>query len=222
MKVMMLTKILRLGTALGVSAGLGLGSAMAESQKGVSALQQDWAVVNYQLKGDSQLDAFEVLQDKAQKMLSAAPDSAELLIWQGIIQSSYAGAKGGLGALSLAKSAKESFEKAIEINDKALKGSAYTSLGTLYAKVPGWPIGFGDDDKAKGYLEKALSVNPEGIDSNYFYAEFLFEEGDYADAKAYLVQAKAAAPRPDRPLADEYRHREVDALMNKVEKKIKR
>ena len=58
----------------------------------------------------------------------------------------------------------------------ALDGSAYTSLGTLYYKVPGFPIGFGDHKKARQLLEAALKVNPDGIDSNYFYGEYLFDE----------------------------------------------
>ena len=52
-----------------------------------------------------------------------------------------------------------------------------TSLGTLYYKVPGWPIGFGSDKKAREYLAKALDLNPTGIDPNYFMGEFLFDAG---------------------------------------------
>lgn len=102
-------------------------------------LQHEWANVNYTLKGDSQEDAFDGLSVAAEIFVNKYPERAETWIWQGIIQSSYAGAKGGLGALSLAKQAKKSFEKAIEIDDSALSGSAYTSLGTLYHKVPGCP-----------------------------------------------------------------------------------
>ncbi len=50
--------------------------------------------------------------------------------------STYAGAKGGLGALSLAKKSRAVLESALMIDDQALQGSAYTSLGALYAKVP--------------------------------------------------------------------------------------
>jgi hypothetical protein len=49
------------------------------------------------------------------------PDAAPLWIWSGIIKSSYSGAKGELGALSLAKAAKHDLEKAIEIDQSALR-----------------------------------------------------------------------------------------------------
>jgi len=43
-----------------------------------------------------------------------------------------------------------------------LNGSVYNSLGSLYAKVPGWPLGFGDKKKAQAYFEKALAINRTG------------------------------------------------------------
>lgn len=77
-----------------------------------------------------------------------------MLIWSAIIDSSWAGAKGGLGALSLVKQARSDLEKAISIDPNALQGSAWTSLGALYYQVPGWPIGFGDKNKAEEMLKK--------------------------------------------------------------------
>ena len=73
----------------------------------------------------------------------------------------------GLGAFNYAKASKKDLEKALSIDPDALSGSAYTSLGTLYFNVPGWPIGFGDDEKAEQLL-KSPDGKPIGIDSNYF------------------------------------------------------
>jgi tetratricopeptide (TPR) repeat protein len=183
-------------------------------------IQHNWANVNYELTGDEQEDAFEKLEIKASSLVRLFPSKAEARVWHGIVQSSYAGAKGGLGALSLAKSAKKSFEKAIEIDGTVLLGSAYTSLGILYHKVPGWPLGFGDDDDAKDLLEKALKLNPNGIDSNYFYGEFMYDEGKYKIANEYLLKAKSAPVRRARPLADQYRQNEIMLLLAKVDKKL--
>jgi len=146
---------------------------------------------------------------------------AEALIWQGIVQSTYAGAAGGLTALGLAKDARASLEHALAINPAALDGSAYASLGTLYFKVPGWPLGFGDDDKAKELLEKALALNPDGIDSNYFYADYLYDQGSYRQALAYTDKALAAAPRAGRELADAERRKEIAVLRERIGKKIR-
>jgi len=185
------------------------------------SIQQAWAKVNYETPaGDARTQAFEALEKRAEKFTQQNPARAEALIWEGIVESSYAGAKGGLGALSLCKEARGNLEAALKINPKALDGSAYTSLGTLYYKVPGFPMGFGDHDKAGKLLTKALELNPNGIDPNYFYGEFLFEQGKYGEALKYLDKAARAAPRPGRESADKGRHAEINALTAKVKAKV--
>lgn len=180
----------------------------------VQHLQQRWAEVNYQLQGRTQLSAFDQLVSEAASTVAANPAAAEALIWSGIIKSTYAGAKGGIGALGLAKASKADLEQALALNPEALQGSAYTSLGALYYSVPGWPIGFGDDDKAEELLKQALVLNPEGIDSNYFYGRFLLQQHRNEEARTYLLKAQAAAPRAGRALADSGRQQEIsDALL---------
>jgi tetratricopeptide (TPR) repeat protein len=153
---------------------------------------------------------------KADVALNNNPTSADILIWRGIIKSSFAGVKGGLGALSLIKESKQDLEKALDINDKALSGSAYTSLGVLYFKAPGWPISFGDDKEAEKLLQTALQINQDGIDSNFFYAEFLRDQGDLVNAKVYLEKAKRAPARSNRPVADKGRQEDIAKALLEV------
>ncbi|MBQ0712415.1 MAG: hypothetical protein KBT53_05620 [Porticoccus sp.] len=199
---------------------LSAGSAWADLNDDIAKLQHRWAEVNYQLHEKTQLSGFEMLASEAKKTVAAYPGSAEPLIWSGIIKSTYAGAKGGLGALSLAKSSKADLEKALSIDPEALDGSAYTSLGTLYFNVPGWPIGFGSDKKAEELLLKALAINPEGIDTNYFFGDYLLHEKRYQEARTYLLKAKSAGPRPNRPLADAGRQKEITEALTLVDKKL--
>jgi tetratricopeptide (TPR) repeat protein len=200
--------------------------AHAQSQgldAGLAELQADWATANYATKGgEAKVAAFEALSKSADALVKQYPGRAEPLIWQGIVLSTYAGAKGGLGALGLAKQSRAVLETALKIDADALQGSAYTSLGTLYYKVPGFPLGFGDKKKARQYLEHALALNPDGIDPNYFYAEFLSEQDDYVQALAHLQKALQAPARAGRELADEGRRREIQDLMAKVETKVAR
>jgi len=187
---------------------------------GLLSIQQSWAKVNYEMPaGDAREQAFDQLEKRAEQFVKQHPQRAEALIWEAIVESSYAGAKGGLGALGLCKEARGNLEAAMKIDPGALDGSAYTSLGTLYYKVPGFPIGFGDHDKARKLLRKALEINPDGIDPNYFYGEFLYEEGEYAQALQYLDKAAKAPPRPGREMADKGRRAEIAALTAKVKQK---
>ncbi|MBP6106379.1 MAG: tetratricopeptide repeat protein [Steroidobacteraceae bacterium] len=184
------------------------------------SIQQAWAKVNYETPaGDERTKAFDALEKRAENFTHQNPTRPEALIWEGIVESSYAGARGGLGALALCKEARGNLEAALKLDPNALDGSAYTSLGTLYYKVPGFPLGFGDDEKAGKLLQKALALNPNGIDPNYFYAEYLFEQGRYPEALPYLDKAGKAAPRPGREVADKGRRGEIAALTAKVKAK---
>jgi tetratricopeptide (TPR) repeat protein len=201
--------------ALTVAALITSSNVIAGALDDVAQLQKGWEEANYSLKDKAQISAFETLIQQADKAVIANTDSVEVLIWQGVIKASYAGVKGGLGALSLAKSAKADFEKALKMDETALQGSSYTNLGVLYYKVPGWPIGFGDDDKAKLFLDKALAIDSEGIENNYFYADYLIDQHQYAQAEAYLLKAQHAPARSNRALADKSRQMEIsEALQN--------
>jgi len=194
-------------------------NAWAGMEDDVARIRQEWERVKYQVAPKEQENAFEKLAKDSEKVMAQYPAQAEPAIWHGIVEASYAGAKGGLGALSLVKSARKSFEQALALNPKALDGSAYTSLGSLYYQVPGWPIGFGDDRKAMEYLQKGLALNPNGIDPNFFYGDFLFRGGDYAGAEQALHKALQAPPREGRKLADEGRRKEINELLVKIKEK---
>ncbi|MDD4880830.1 MAG: hypothetical protein PHR30_06555 [Gallionellaceae bacterium] len=191
-------------------------AADAPLDQAILQIQHDWAHINYEVPEKQRADAFEGLEKRAEAVARQYPERAEPLIWEGIVYSSHAGAKGGLGALGLAKQARNLLQAAEKIDPNAMQGSIYTSLGTLYYKVPGWPIGFGDDDKAQAYLKKALQTNPTGIDANYFWADFQYGQHHYKDAAQALEKAMNAPARPERPLADKGRHQEINALMAKI------
>ena len=199
-------------------AALSSAALAATPEEVIRPLQDQWAEIKYHLPEKQQAERYHALAEQARKIALAQPGQAEILIWEGIALSSEAGAKGGLGALSVAKAAKQQLEAALKLDDKALKGSAYTSLGTLYYKVPGWPVGFGDKERAEELLKKALAINPAGIDPNYFYADYLAERERYSEALRHLDIALKAPPRPGRELADAGRRQEILALIGKVKK----
>ena len=188
----------------------------AQMNPDILALQQHWAEVNYLSEGTARVEAFEKLIDQAELVTDKYPEHAEAWIWSGIIKSTYAGAKGGLGALSSAKSAKSELEKSLQLDPTALNGSAYTTLGTLYLNVPGWPVAFGSKEKAKELLDKALQLAPDDIDNNYFYAEYYVKEKNMADAQRHLYRALSAAGRPGRELADQGRHGDIEKMLQQI------
>lgn len=208
-------KFLAIGGFLGLS-GLAFAGDVMDA---VADLQHGWAKAYYQVPEKQKEAAFKDLVAKAHQVTTSNPGRVEPMVWEAIILSSSAKYSGSLTALSQAKAARDLLVAAEKIQPDALDGSIYTSLGSLYYKVPGWPIGFGDKKKAREYLAKAVKVNPEGIDGNYFYGDFLLEQGEYAKAREYLEKALSAPARPGREDADQGRRAEIQQDLEKVKQR---
>ena len=193
----------------------------AVDQQRLNEIQTRWAHIQYNLPEEQRTQAFEQLATQATAFTHDRPQAAEAWIWSGIVTSSWAGAQGGLGALSKVKAAKVDLEKALALDPQALQGSAYTSLAALYDRVPGWPIGFGDADKADALLKQALQLNPAGIDSLYFWGDHLYRQKRYGEAREALQKALLAAPRPGRETADAGRRKEIEGVLADINQKLK-
>lgn len=200
--------------ALGVSFATLLHAAPGEEL--IRPIQDRWAEIKYKTPEKQQADLYRELAVQAKQIAKANPNLAAALIWEAIVVSSEAGVRGGLGGLSLAKEARALLEESLKLDEKSLNGSAYTSLATLYAKVPRWPLGFGNQEKAEELFRKSLSVNPDGIDPNFFYGEYLIDQDRVSEGRRYLEKAIAAPPRAGRELADQGRRQEIRALLAKI------
>ncbi len=185
----------------------------------VAGVAHGWAKANYQTAEGQKAAALETVAADARKVAEEYPGKAEPQVWEAIALSSAAKAEGGFAALRKAREARDLLLSAESIDPTVINGAVYTSLGSLYANVPGWPIGFGDKKKARAYLEKAIALAPADIDSNYFYADFLASQGEYAAAADHAQRALAAAPRPGREDADAGRRQEAQALLTMLKNK---
>jgi tetratricopeptide (TPR) repeat protein len=194
--------------------------AMAADDNAVLSLMQEWAKVNYQTPKDDQEKAFAALTGKAHAMNEDTPDQVDAMIWEAIITSTYAGAKGGLGALSLMEQARDLLFAAEKIDPNALDGAIYTTLGSFYYMVPGWPIGFGDDDKALEYLKKGLEIAPDNMDANYFMGDYLLEDHKYKSAAQYFQKVVDMDDVANRPIYSQGRKAEAAKKLEKINKKL--
>ncbi|THD05064.1 hypothetical protein B1810_03070 [Panacagrimonas perspica] len=190
------------------------GTALADTvTSDVAQLQHGWAQVYYSLPKDQKDVAFGKLEEEAKLAVARNPGRAEPLVWCAIIESSHAKFAGGLHALDLIKHARKLLLDAEKVDPQVLGGSIYTSLGSLYAKAPGWPLSFGDKKKAAEYLKQALAINPDGIDPNFFYGELLTDTGNAEAGRRFLEKALNAPPREGREDADAGRRAEIQAAL---------
>jgi tetratricopeptide (TPR) repeat protein len=205
-----------IGTARAAPAGTAFDSELL-------SLQRNWAHANYETADKkARRAAFEAVVEEAHMLSARYPDEVAAVAWDGIVLSTYAGEVSAFSAMKVANQALAQLQRAEAMNGDALGGGIYASLGALYSKVPGGFVGFGDDDVARAYLERALAIDPTGIDNNYFYGEFLIEQGEYRAALDALDAALASAVNPDRPVFDAGRRAEIRELIQIASNQVAR
>lgn len=193
------------------------GPAAAGITEEVKAVNDGWAHISYEMNGSShQTVALAQLDRQAAQLVARYPGQAEPLLWEGIVVSEEANRANIFHKLGLAGRARDLLARAYAINPRAAHGGAAMSLAVLYYKVPGSPLGFGDKDRARQLLREALALDPNGLDANYFWGDFLYDQGDNAGARTALQKALRAPHDPTRPVWDAGRRREVQALLARI------
>jgi tetratricopeptide (TPR) repeat protein len=186
----------------------------------VRRLQTKWETIKFGVpEGDEQTKQMNALGDEADAVAAHSPGTPEALIWDGIITSERASMASSFSALGLAKRARDILEQAYNMDPAKMDAGATTSLGVLYYRVPGFPIGFGDKAKARQLLEQAVKLAPNGLDAWYFYGDFLYSQNEYPKAVEVFQHALKIPQRPDRPLWDKNRRLVIEELLAKIEEK---
>lgn len=195
---------------------------VAESLKEtLNNIEHEWATTYYSAPKQKQELAYAGLLAETVKLSRQYPHNAEPLFWQAVVKASYADTQDAISALEAIHEVRDLLLKVIAINPRAMNGAAYVVLGTLYYMTPEWPVAFGDDKKADNLLQTALEINPAGIDSNYFYGDYLLSNNRLEEAETYFQRAITAPARPEQLYADNQLKEEAKlALKNIRERKI--
>lgn len=219
----LVTSMLAVASILTVTSILTVASTLAHADinTDLANLQQQWANTRYQTAGDLRQQQLTVLVKQADNLTQQYNTSADAYLWAGIIRGSLAEAINSMESLSLVKAAKLNLEKSIELNPDTEESYALGVLGLMYAKVPGWPLAFGDNATAAELLSKGIAQHPEGMNINYHYASYLFEQGHYQDALTYINKAQQATP-PAPAAMWAGRLLEIAELAAKIQTKINR
>jgi len=190
------------------------GAAFAGMTEDVKAVNDNWAHITYEMRGSStQTKALDKLAHDAAALLARYPGTAEPPVWQGTLTSQQANRANIFHKLGPGQKALDFTAKASALHPQPAHGGGAMSLGVLYYKVPGSPLGFGDKNRAQQLLKEALALDPNGLDANYFYGDYLLDQSDKAGARSYLQKALKAPHDASRPAWDAGRRREVQALL---------
>ena len=186
----------------------------------IANLENAWVAAYYQANESQQKQIYPSLLEKAVELSQRYPNAAEVKVWQATIMVTNANFESTLTVLSTLEKAKKLLEQAIQQDPNVLDGAAYLTLGTLYYMVPGWPVSFGDHQLAEEMLKASLKINPNGIDANYFYADFLLRQDRGREAEAYFLKASQAPVRKQQMVADTQLQNEAKmALINTQQRK---
>lgn len=178
-------------------------------EQAVQKIESQWAHIHYNVAKEQQEAAYQQLLAEVKVLNLQHPDQAELIIQQAIIIASNADNIDAFSALEAANQARELLMRAIQLDPNASEGAAFVTLGSLYYMVPGWPIAYGDTNKADALLKKALVINPNTIDANYFYGDFLATQGKQKQAVSYFKRAVAIPVRKNQEFADNQLHKQA-------------
>ncbi|NOT10993.1 MAG: tetratricopeptide repeat protein [Methylococcaceae bacterium] len=182
-------------------------------------IESEWAAIYYTMPKSKQTTSYPQLLSKTINLATQFPNNSEPLFWEAVIKASYADHQDAISALTSIHEARDLLIKALSINPETMNGAAYVTLGTLYYMVPKWPIAFGDNAKAREMLETALKINPEGIDSNYYYADFLLSNNEINEAEKYFKKAATVPLNTKTSVADLRLQEEAKIALAKTKKR---
>ncbi len=190
--------------------------ALASRCQSSTELENNWAKVRYQSPENLRILAFKTLLVTINEDPLECLQSAEYQIIEAMIKGSMAKQQSRFAAIKNIKQIKRHLDKAIKKDPTAMNGLAWTLLGLLYDKSPGWPLSLGDDEKADQMYQKGLKYNPDGMDANYYYGDFLRRKGIPEKARHYLQKANNAKQIAGYEIAYQGRSKDIQRSLAKL------
>ncbi|MDT8428322.1 MAG: hypothetical protein RQ757_06110 [Pseudomonadales bacterium] len=195
-------------------------SASAQSLSPVDGFFEQYAEIQLLWSADADREGpLTQLLEQAEAYRDAHPGAAEAWVATARIRFGYADTQGIVRGVRLMKTSRDELEHALTLDPAVRNGFAQAFLGYLYVGMPPWPLGFRDREKGVQLLEDALRINPDGMEINYYFAEYYGAEKDYGKALEHVERARAAADDA-LPQMRRYYLRSIDATYQKLLQKI--
>lgn len=182
----------------------------------IDGIESAWAETYYDHTQVNTSKTYQQLLQQAESLSTQFPNRAEPVLWQAILIATDADQQPPLKALAQINQAHDLLLKAIDIDPNGVAGSAQATLGTLYYMAPAWPIAFGDSDKAEQFFLAALKINPNNIEANYYYGDFLHHQNKISQAEFYFKKAITIPPRKNQMLADKSLQQQATTALHRI------
>lgn len=186
----------------------------------IDGIEKEWATAYYDSAQPNPSAIYQKLLAEAQALERQSPKQAEPLLWQAILAATDADHQPPIKALEQINFAHDLLLRTIALDPDGVGGSAQVTLGTLYFMAPSWPIAFGDKEKAEQYFLSALKINPNSIEANYFYGDFLLSQQKTTKAENYFKKALTSPTRINQPFADKSLQQKAAKALNNAQASI--
>ncbi len=131
--------------------------------------------------------------DTADKALASNADEVAALYWKAVAMGKLSEEMGILNSLRMTRPMEKLFLRVIALDEHYDDAGGHKALGRMYFRLPGFPISFGNKEKALFHLKRALELYPHDIIARAFYAEALYDMGKKQEA-IQLAEAVVATP----------------------------
>lgn len=190
----------------------------------IRALVMEFDAVQFEMTaGEDKVRALEVVLSHAAELQKRFPNRAEPLCWEGWTLIAQSEAMQGFGILDKREEAIAKLKAAVAIDQGVYNGAPYISLGNLHflQSLFPFPLRHGGKDEARVFFRKALKMNPNGLEANSHYANFLIADGDFASALQHATLAANSPPLVDRGKADQSLRWQAHRLIEESREKMR-
>ncbi len=121
----------------------------------------------------------------ADRSLALNANDVRGLFWKAVAMGKMAEDSGMVNALRMLRPMEKMLLKVVALDEKYENAGAHRALGRMYHKLPGFPVSFGNNQKALTHLKQAHELFPRDVMTRAFYAEVLYDEGWQAEARRH-------------------------------------
>lgn len=156
----------------------------------------EW-VGRYAASGD-QVGLFADAVAYAERAVETQPEGVEGRYWYALTIGRLGEARGILRSLSAASDMRRELETVLELAPD--HAGAHFALGMLYHRLPGWPLSFGDNNRALELMSAAVELAPDNTTYRLGLAELLLDLRRRDDAISQLETIIEMPLTPDEPV----------------------
>lgn len=168
--------------------------------------------------GETAKNYFRRCIEQAGRTIQLNNQSAGGFFYRGVCRGKLGKAQGIWKNLAAIKPLKRDLLAAVKYGPSLNQGGPHRALGKFYLELPG--ILGGSVDKSVHHLKQAVALGPEFADNYLFFAEALYERGNYRAAKDTLKDLlkiiEASSGYPDSQQV----RLEIQMLMEKINPRI--